>query len=145
MKVIKEFKMYEETNIEIKNITLLDSIEYAKYKNIISNGSFWWLKDRNLYTDQINIVLPNGNISKEYVDGLNDVRPALIINSSNLLPKNIIHLFNYTWTVLDNNIILCDKAIAYMCFNEIYQPNINYNNSNIKEYLENWLKKQLTK
>ena len=86
----------------------------------------------------------SGYGSGDYVhsDGI-CVRPALrILNlaSYNLHAKDTIRLAGKRWTVISDDLILCDEIVGNCAFRDDYEaPDANdYEKSDVKKWLENW-------
>jgi len=70
------------------------------------------------------------------------VRPALILNpkSSNLNDGDVIKAFDHRWYFQDNLALLMDEPLIKMPFNADESKGNDYETSDIKKWLDNWLK-----
>lgn len=145
----KIIKTTEAIDLEIEEITLLSVKEYKACKEHIKhmNDSWWllwWLRSPGDFSDSAMFVSGDGyiNLTGRLVDNFFGVRPALKINlkTSNLQIGDEIYLMDYRWTVISNNLILCDEIIAKRQFHKDWETdNANdYNRSDIKQWLEDW-------
>ena len=149
MKAEKIIITKEQINIDIKDIALLSIEEYEKCKDIIPKiKEYWWLRTPSYNsTGHVGYIDPNGNMN--YKGGFSvfdqiGVRPILITNknfSKNNL-GNKIYFINYKWTIINSNILLWDDIIAQTYFHSDWLANDanDYETSDIKKWLENWLK-----
>lgn len=136
------------SDIEITGITLLSTEEAENIpRELRSMHDFWWLRSPGCFEGNAAIVKYDGLISLDgyYVDrNRYGVRPALIFDpeSSDLKLKDEFRMAGYNWTVITENMALCNGIIAYKPFREDWQAKDanNYEKSDIKTYLENWAK-----
>lgn len=143
---LPEMLEYSKVNIEVSGISLISIDEYEKCKEFVPNiGRWWWLRSPGnsgssaacVYYD--GAVFPHGcHVS---VSG-GAVRPALFCNpkSSNLQIKDKFWYKDYGWTVISNNMALCDMAVGNTMFNidwESFHANV-YERSDIKIWLKIW-------
>ena len=138
------------TNIEIGEITLLSVEEFeAAQENIPVIPEYWWLRSPGSSNYSAACVCSDGAVygSGLYVcsDGSvsGRVRPALRISnlaSYNLHAKDTIRLARKTWTVISEDLVLCDESVGNCAFRDDYQaPDANvYEKSDVKKWLENW-------
>lgn len=129
----------------IKNATLLNYEEFSLYKHFIATDfSFWWLKDAGqddthgcfIYGKR-NSVLDDMPINTKA-----SVRPALIVDSLVASPGDKIKIFDYSWTVLNNSLLLCDHYIGKYRFDE---KTNDWYHSELKQHLDNWFLEQIEK
>ena len=143
--VYKRIYLEEKQQIEINEITLLSVDEFKANRYLISNiASWWWLR-----TPGINIDYPgveqiiNGWIFAGYVSHIEGIRPVLRIRnpkSFNLEIGDKFKLTDYIWTMLRDDLALCDDVIGKCAFRKDWKAidaNI-YEKSDIKKWLENW-------
>ena len=130
----------------IDGITLLSIEEYNKYKeNIPSSTGCWWLRSPGYNSDdRATVVNTDGSVDYlgEDVDySIYRVRPVLKISNHNLKVKNRLEFKNYLWTVISENLAICDTFIGRYCFrkNRVGENANDYNTSDIKKYIEDWL------
>lgn len=143
------------TRIKITKATLLSVEEYEACKNIIPNiGDWWWLRSAGGYSGLPAYVYNGyyGNIV-EYVSiryGIQDpggaVRPALFFKtqSNSLLTKgDKVAVAGLTFTVISDNMMLCDSAIGNCAFRKNYMAKDAsvYEVSDIKKYVAEWFNK----
>ena len=135
----------EPVDLDIAEVTLLSTEEYTANKNVIPLiNKWWWLRSPGDDQHYAVFVYSDGRHIAYFVDNSNCcVRPALRIQnlrSCNLLIGNKFKLAGCTWTVLKDDLALCDKEIGRTCFREdIDAEDANvYEKSDIKKYLEKW-------
>ena len=141
----------KEIDLVISGITLLSVEEYLQCRNIVPiTHCWWWLRSPGLSSSYVADVSIDGSVSyygySVYI-GYGAVRPGLVFNSksSNLQIGDKIELANYTWTVINNDMMLCDESIGNTCFRKdwrAYDAN-DYEKSDIKVWLENWLENKI--
>ena len=146
MKVIAYYNP-TNINIEISEITLLSIEEYeAAQKNIPVIPEWWWLRSPGGYDARAAGVSIGGSVDDfgNYVNfNYFCVRPALRISNLacfNLHAKDTIRLAGKNWTVISEDLILCDESVGNCSFRKDYQaPDANvYEKSDVKKWLENW-------
>jgi len=133
--------------MNISEVTLLSKEEYEQYiDNISIIDEWWWLRSPGRLRKSAVFVYDDGSLGFSSVsnDSLR-VRPALRIlnlNSSNLAIKDHFELAGYTWTVISDEIVLCDDTIGKCPFrNDWNSPDANdYETSDVKRFLEMWVK-----
>lgn len=137
-----------DSALQIQDVTLLSSEEYeAAKKDIPPLDDWWWLRSPGLNSIYAAGVRSGGSV---YADGYGVsiaggvVRPALRISNLKSLDlqigDKISDLAGHTWTVIANDLILCDDGIGQHCFREdrkAEEANV-YEKSDIKKYLEVW-------
>ena len=141
----------KDMDIDIKGITLLSREEFEKNKEWIPatfNNISWWLRSKGCcddyvcYVDSDNLIHDDG-----YVDLSKDLRPVLLFNTTTEInPGDEFLLFARDWVVLETSLNGNFMAISLNLepngnhyFNEYGKSN-DYENSIIKEYLEEKLK-----
>ncbi len=138
--------------LKVTGITLLSIKEYETAKEYVPlvNG-WWWLRSpgdisgRAAYVEHYGRVNTYGN----YVDSTDiAVRPALLIlnlDSSNLNPGDrIVDFCGSDWTVISDNMVLCDTEVGTHCFREDWVADgaNDYKKSDVKKWLENWARER---
>lgn len=148
MNVEKYIISKEIIELEIDGITLLSKDEYLKFKdNIPAVNFWWWLRSPGYGGCNASCVDYGGGVggygSHVILSG-GSVRPALNLKSNNLSISERFEFGGYDWTMIGDNIALCDTSICEMAFRKDYLANdaTLYEQSDIKSYLYNWLKKQ---
>lgn len=133
-------------NLKITGITLLSTEETENIpENLKSVGIPWWLRSPGVSNYYASIVGNDGCIysygNSVCFSGFG-IRPALIFNpeSSNLKIGDKFKLAEYDWTIITENIALCNGIIDNGPFREDWQAEDanNYEKSDIKKFLENW-------
>lgn len=141
-KVLKPKKIL----LDIQGITLLSKEEYRAAKDIIPRiNDGWWLRSPGNYSHGAAVVGIDGSVGEYGLSVKHEsiaVRPALIVNqeSANLCLNDKILLWGYTWTVVGNNLMLCDELISNHMFDE---KENRFETSEIRRYLEEWLSKNM--
>lgn len=123
--------------MRIIEATILSLDEYVKYQHLISDiKAKWWLrtpvdKDRTYFVDY-----DCGVNAENFAETKNlYIRPVLRISDHNYKLGSIVVLFNLQWIVLDYDLAICAFARkAEDCFS-----NIDWENCNLKKWLDNWL------
>lgn len=149
MIVKKQIVTTQEIETYFTGITLLSKDEYISNIDIIeptNDWYWWWLRSPGSHQDYAASVSCDGSIYSYYVNfGGGCVRPALIGNlkSSNLLRGDRFFLASFTWTVLTDEIALCDEFVGRTCFRKDYKAkNANdFDASDIKKWLYDWADK----
>ena len=143
---------------DVKEITLL-SIEEAeqvpqelRVLKVDGVPHWWWLRSPAFFWEAAASVSPDGSIREggNYVDcDFDYVRPALRVSipeSSGLKDLDKVEVFGHTWTVITNDLILCDDSLGQMVFRKDAEESYAnyYEESDVKRWLEGWLQEQLT-
>lgn len=135
---------------DIKGITLLSLEEYQELKpNISLLNRWWWLRSPGLYDFTAAFVYgDDGRVYAygHYVVGAFGVRPALVLESSNLQIGDNFEFGNHTFTVIsDKKYALCNDSIGDHCFREDWKAKDanDYEASDVKKYIEDWYEKAL--
>lgn len=142
MKVEATAIITKPIDIKINKISLFTIEEYKKYykKDIPLIDEWWWLQSPG-YGNKVAFVHMDGSLNAHgcaFYHRYSAVRPIL---------KGFFDL-NYTkfrfggfdWTILDEEIAICS---SYLKISRFDKESNNYENSEIKTYLENWLKENL--
>ena len=149
MEIMKHVVIKESQDIQIKEVTLLSREEYNANIDLIppANG-WWWLRSpgsRQYYAAFVDIC---GSLNYySYVsDDRGGVRPALRICNpySSLVPGDKFDLAGHVWTVISDELALCDESIGETSFRfdtNASDANI-YEKSDIRIWLENWAKEK---
>ena len=150
MKVDKIINTTQQTEIDINDITLLSIEEYEQTKEIVPLViQYWWLRSPGTYDNNVAVVLIGGSVNYFglFVPDSYGVRPALILNmqSSNLQIKDKFIFADYTWTVIGENLALCDSVVGTTYFRKDWEAedSSEYETSDIKKWLEDWLKERV--
>ena len=137
----------EPVDLDVVEVTLLSAEEYATNKDIIPpTNKWWWLRSPGTLRFNAVYVRCDGNVGDRNVNHVGGyIRPALRIRnlkSSNIPTGSKFKLAECTWTVLLDDLALCDEEIDETCFREhLYTEDANiYEKSDIKKYLEKWAK-----
>lgn len=151
MKIEKIITTTIPLEIEIKDITLLSIDEYEACKNTVPLvDDWWWLRSPGNYCNNVTYVDYDGYVNiygRRANFGFCGVRPALIFESNYLQFEDKVKILNYTWTVISNNMMLCDDVVGQTCFNKDYETDNtnNYEKSDIKVWLHKWWKERAKK
>ena len=147
----KIVKTKEAIELEIEEITLLSAQEYETYKEQVKLvNDDWWLRSPGFDVTHATFVNSDGCLYSYgngvvYVD--NAVRPALKVNlgSSNLRIGDEIEWANHNWTVISDELALCDETIAKLPLRRNWRADDanEYEKSDLKKWLENWLAEQM--
>lgn len=137
----------KETELEIAEITLLSAKEAGSLlteKQRLSDA-YWWLRSPGYCLNCAASVDPDGAV---LTGGHNvycyfGVRPALRFSnpeSSNLVPGDSFDAGGERWTIIDDDLALCDRIIEKSVFRtDTNAPDANdYEKSDVKTWLENW-------
>lgn len=127
-------------------IFLLSEYEYLKYKKFIPQLNFdWWLRSPST------VHFPNRHVVFICCDGYLSssptnnpwisVRPALRIDKVKIdKSKNRFVYCGITWVKIDKNIAISELPIGRQSFNE--NPNNDYEKSDIRNWLLNWIEER---
>ena len=127
-------------------IFLLSIEEYEKYKKYIPSINTWWW----LQSPGSNSCRAANVSSDDSVDNLGDfvyydfgaVRPALKISKQEFENLNLGDRFvkhDFPWIKISNYLAIAEIPIAFRRFDKISN---NYDNSEIKQFLQDWLKRR---
>ncbi len=145
MKAFKYIIKKQEIDLDIVRVTILSEEEYEHSKHVIQPiYEWWWLRSPGIIRRNAGCVLYNGSLLHTSVDRDSGcVRPALQV--LNLQPLNLkisdkIDLAGYTWTVISENLILCDSPVGKTAFRNNWQAdNANiYEASDLKKWVKKW-------
>ena len=141
MKVKGTKTLNVETDIKITGITLLSIEEHEKYEDKIPlNAGWWWLRSPGDYPDDAASVNYDGSV---YYDGhrvsrgRGGVRPIL---KGVFADINGFEFADHSWIVLAEDMAICKDNIGLRRFDA---ESNDYEKSEIKQWLENWLKEAL--
>ncbi len=149
MKVTAEIKVKKELEIQTKGITILSSEEYEELESRIPPlNDNWWLRSPGYFDIHVATVMDDGhvNVIGCYVgSAYPNVRPALILESSNLQIGDNFKFGNHTFTVFSEKYALCDDSIGKHCFRKDWKAKDanDYEKSDVKRYIEDWYEKSL--
>ena len=137
----------KNVDLDIAEVTLLSAKEYMAAKKYIPARHEWgfWLRSFDSGDDRkVGIVNNYGTLSLVYAQYENGgVSPALRIQnlrSFNLIPGEKAELAGYTWTVIADDLLLCDDVVGYTRFRKDRKAKDanDYEASDIKKWLEAW-------
>ena len=140
---------------DIKGITLLSVAEAeALPQSVRAYSDWWWLRSPGGSSRSATCVGCYGSVFSYgyYVDSrYGAVRPALLLNLKSLNFKSIkngdiIEVFNKEWYYQDGLALLMDKPLTAMAFRKNWKAEgaNDYEKSDVKKYLDNWLKNALS-
>ena len=121
---------------QVMGVTLLSKEEYKEYKNYIPFiKDWWWLRSPGPYYYWAAVAYDTKHVvcSGIGVRDNNGVRPALKIENHNLEPGDQFEFGAQEWTVISNNLAICNDIIGKCRFDKVSN---NYEKSEIKRYLE---------
>ncbi len=150
-KVRKIIHEIQPIDLEVEDITLLSIEEYeaAMAHTVVINNGAWWL--RSPVIDDGNAACVVGLDGYVFGDGYDvgshfGVRPALKVNlaSANLSIGDQIQFNGRTWTMINENTILCDVIVGDTAFrkNSRAKDANDYEKSDVKKWLHAWWKMQ---
>ena len=138
----------KKIDLDIQEITLLSIEETKEYltREQLATVSWWWLRSPGSSPYDAACVGSDGGVNAfgnfvYYCD--NGVRPALRIanlDSSNLSKGDIIKVGGESWTIISDNLALCDRIVEYSAFRADWKaPDANvYEKSDVKKELDKW-------
>lgn len=140
----------EDIEIQFSGITLLSEEEYIADQGIIpSNGEWWWwLRSPDNVPPYVAFVKPGGYVRYMACDvGLMCVRPALYIlntKTAKLEREDRFEMAGRRWTVLSNDLAICDDPVGQTCFKEFdgVETTNDYDKSDVKKWLHDWAEKE---
>lgn len=145
MKAQKIIRILSDVELDFAEATLLTEEEYcANRERIASLAGWWWLRSPGLHQRNAAYVSIVGSLGTSRVNiGRGCVRPALKIRnlkSSDLQISDQFVLAGHTWTVIAEDIALCDDSIGRSAFREDWRAaNANdYERSDVKKSVEKW-------
>ena len=151
MQVQKKVITYEDWNIDIIGATILSVEEVKKVPEKNRKcGQWWWVQNPGGMPNGM-MVDAFGNLRRDNGQPLTvvcGVRPALKFNhkSPKLRIGDVVKVFNRHWTIISGKYLLCNKVVGYTTFESSWTPkkaNIEYENTDIKKWLEDWYSEQL--
>jgi len=141
---------------DVEGITLLSTEEAEKLPRwLLANGNGWWLRSPGYVRNGAACVFTDGTVFRLGFDVHYDdicVRPVIKVNLKPYLPLIVkgriqplvigetVRVFFKQAQYIGNDMVLLCESIAFHRFDE---KSNDYENSEIKEFLENWLKEQL--
>lgn len=149
MKAKKQIITTQDIDLAITDVTLLSIEEYEANKEIIPHvDDCWWLRSPGYYSDSVAGVEYDGSVyyPGDVVDvGCNAVRPVVALRPSesgipNLNVGDKIEMAGYTWTILRDELALCDDVVGCTEFRKdgnAKDANA-YEVSDIKKWLKKW-------
>ena len=156
MLVKKRIVTTENVNLDITGITLLSIEEYEATRDMIPMvKDDWWLRSLSDDASFAMSVCGGGEVYQRLgtgvlfglqlqysVDSTLGVRPALNLELGDLRIGDVFELAGYVWTVINENVALCDDIIAKTCFREDWDAvdANNYEASDVKKWLHDWAK-----
>ena len=138
----------------IKGISLPDLFDARYLPDRFSFPCWWWLKEEVLQSKTEVLAVEPGqtiNIEPTYVEDPNvGVRPVLICEEGRgdevFQDYETIELFGKRWGYIGfDKLILLDEPLVKMAFNENEENGNNYGTSDVKKYLDKWLKEKINK
>ena len=139
--------------ITVTGITLLSKEEYnACRKHIKPVDDWWWLRSPGYDQDRAARVLSDGRVyygGNYVVSGNGAVRPAVVLqlpesDIRNLQIDDGFEMAGYTWTMIADDMAMCDSGVGCTAFREDWQAqdaNV-YEASDVKKWLEAWAKEK---
>lgn len=150
--VLADFKNAKEVSCgDVGGVTLLSGRKAGMFPSYVrAYSTWWWLRSPGYSSNFAAFVFSDGDVfgNGEDVSFSNGaVRPALLLNiqSSNLNNGDTIKVFDHNWYFQDNLALLMDEPLTKMPFNADVSKGNDYETSDIKEWLDNWLKEQKEK
>lgn len=146
MNVQKIIFTTQDIDVDLTGATLLSIEEYKAYKDVIPDiDNWWWLRSPGYYASYAAFVGNCGFVCTHGYYVLDDsigVRPALCFNQSGnpLIKGDKVLIGGYKFTVISDNMMLCDTAISNSCFSRTSKtPYINdYEKSCVKKVVDKW-------
>ena len=131
---------------QIKSITLLSAKKARALPMwILANGKWWWLRSPGSNSNDAAFVLIDGSVICIGCDvnlGSGAVRPALTVeNLPNLEIGETVKVLGRIAQYIGNDMVLFAKSIGYHQFDA---ENNDYEHSEIKAWLEEWLRRRLS-
>lgn len=147
---------------DVYGILLLSEEEAEKFpeKVLVYKYGWWWLRSPGFYKYNVAVVYYDGFVDSDAIRVSNDsvnVRPALFLshNNGDLKSGDIIEVFDRKWhyqewetlppKMSDGHVglaLLMDEPLTKMAFNKDSNKGNDYNNSDIKKWLNDWLEEQ---
>lgn len=141
-------KNYEDFEIELKEASLLSRLEFKEFKDMIPPVSekWWTLTPDSLENDRVMVVYGD-KVFDESINVVIGVRPVLKIENKlkKIRPGQKFEFASYDWTLLKDDLALCDRVINISNFNDWTIRNNNvYQTSMLKEYIDRWFKNAIS-
>lgn len=134
----KEYKnFYKGYNPDNTNRDKVDIIPFT-------DNEMWWLRTNpeETYWFHACAVDTYGAVRHVRMDKPIGVRPVILTEEKPLTIGEKLHIFNFSWTAISENRLLCDAIIAHLPYAEKKNDYKDYHKSNIKLFLNNWLSSQ---
>ena len=125
----------------IKGISLLSEKEFRKHTDILTNQvNSWWVKPENNWKDTefMPAMSSDGHTYDYPVTNLLGVVPVLFCDLSECNRGSKVKFADHIWTVISNNMMVCDEAICRHVYSE-EDDEAGFDNSSVKRYLDTWL------
>lgn len=126
-------------------INLLSAEEYEKYKDKIPHiNCWWWLRSPGINSSIAAGVHYDGSVfyhgGSVYSAVGAAVRPVLRISDGRKykIGERVMY-YNFPWIIIDKNLAIAEVPIAFHRFDE---KSNDYENSEIKKFLNNWLERR---
>lgn len=138
----------DASELQVENVTLLSAEQYKYFKDSIPliRGA-WWLCSPGDFETYSALVDGSGDVDilGSLVDKELGVRPAL--QSSNLKSLNLnigneLKVNDKTYTIVSDDMVISNDLIGRHPFNYDYRKGNHYNRSDIKQFLDEWARKQ---
>lgn len=147
MKAEKIVTTTKSVDLDIQDITLL-TVEEAKVLpvNIRKCDEYWWLRSPGnddsfaafVDDDGGNVDDDGGNVG--YALGVRPVLKISNLTQYDFQVGNKVNVLNHTWTVVSENLILCDNIVGRSPFRKDWSASDanDYAKSDVKEWLWRW-------
>lgn len=126
-------------------IFLLSEEEYLRYQEFIPQLYFnWWLRSPDSCPDRVKFVLRDGSIcnTRSYNPWV-CIRPAIYLDKVKIkVYENTFVYCGITWIKIDNNIAISELPIEMQGFNKNKGMDNDYENSDIRSYILNWIEER---
>lgn len=134
-------EIYYRDNYEI---TLLSAEEYERCKDRIPPvNCWWWLRSPDNDSDRVALVSRAGFVYCYGIvvdNSIAAVRPALKISDGRKYKiGGRVILYNFPWIIIDEGLAIAEVPIAFRRFDE---KSNDYENSEIKKFLNDWLERR---
>ncbi len=142
------FRKKKHISLNLTDITLLSIEEYLKHEEIIHKSNrWWWLRSEENGQYYVTLYATLEYNRPHSAEG--GVRPALIgsFGSAGLKRSNKVEIAGYTWTILSENIALCDQIVGTSFFREDSDASDknDYEKSDIRRWIYAWANMNLIK
>lgn len=145
MIIQKQIITTKELNISFLGITLLSLKEYESYKDIIplTHIYYWTRTTSKAYFDATIVDHDGRTYNNVSVSDYAGVRPVLLFDSCNELHQcDKVEVAGHIWTVICDNMMLCDEIIGRSSFEESSGKN-DYKDSTVKKWLDKWYEENI--